>query len=460
MSLLILLVDNVFHQLLDPNNTKLSKSQFIQFKCYINRETKVLVYPKYLVIETTNCCNLDCIMCPHGEMTRKKGFMNFELFKKIIDESEGKTEFIYLHFFGEPLLHPKIIDFINYAGGKGMTIALSTNATLLDENISKKILSSKLDLLIISIDSLNPDIYTKIRKGSKLETVIKNIDTLLKMQQTLESTLNISLQMIEMSLNKNEVETFNSHWKCREGLNLTIKPLYNYADQVKDINDLGKFPEKNILKKVCVEPWRGFVIGWDGIVVPCCNDFDYKFPLGDLREKTIIEVWNSERMKEMRICQKDGKQKSNDLCKGCLIHNEDYLTALSHISSFNPARKEAYAYFDKGLYAPEIYPEFENLWTEKYFEISVQDKFEDIKIIFYNDNPLEEKVGVNIFLFGKFIRDDIIYREKEIILKTPDEFKGRLLRYGFMLDKDWVPKDAGINDDTRRLGVRVGKIVN
>jgi radical SAM protein with 4Fe4S-binding SPASM domain len=442
------------------DQTQLRPIQFSLTRHYLNRDLSVSEFPQYLVIEPTNYCNLGCIMCPRKDMTRPQGFMDFGLFKKIIDECEGRVDFIYLHFFGEPLLHPKIIDFVDFAAGKGMTIALSTNATVLNDRMSRDLLQSKLDLLIISLDSINPEIYKKIRDGGDLEKVLKNIDTFLDLHRTFHSTLNVSLQMIEMSLNKDDLQTFLSRWNLRDGLNLTVKPLYNYADQVKNIRDLGDFPENNSDRKVCVEPWRGLVIGWDGIVVPCCNDFDYKVPLGNVNVNTIAEIWNSEKIQEMRICQSKGLQKTNNLCKGCMIHHENYLTTISHVSSFNPTRKESFAYFDKGLQAPEISPESENFWTKKYFEISVQDKFKDITITLCNDNPNKESIEIQISLFGNVVRTERIGRRTDILLPTPDLFKGRLLRYGFNLENDWVPCEAGINTDTRRLGIRIEKITN
>jgi radical SAM protein with 4Fe4S-binding SPASM domain len=442
------------------DRTKLDTPQFNLVKHYFNRDLIVSEFPKYLVIEPTNCCNLNCIMCPRKDMDRPQGYMNPDLFKKIINECEGRVDFIYLHFFGEPLLHPEIVDFINYAAGKGMTIALSTNATVLNEKMSQDLLQSKLDLLIISIDSLNPEIYKKIREGGNLENILKNIDTFLDLHQTFQSTLNVSLQTIEMSLNKEDIHTFTSRWKLRDGLNLTVKQLYNYANQVKNIRSLGNIPDNNSDRKVCIEPWRGFVIGWDGMVVACCNDFNYKFSLGDLNVNTLAEIWNSEKIQEIRKCQSNGLQKSNVLCKGCSIHHESYLTAISCISSFNPTIKETYAYFDKGLWTPEISPEYENFWTKKYFEINVQDKFRDVTITLCNDNPQKESIGVQILLFGKVIRAEHIGRKTDILLQTPDCFKGRLLRYGFDLETDWIPQEAGMNADTRRLGVRIERIIN
>lgn len=445
---------------LQLNQTKLNSSQFALVKHYLNRELIVSDFPKYVVIEPTNHCNLNCIMCPHGEMTRPKGYMNFDLFKKIIDECEGKTDFIHLHFFGEPLLHSRITDFINYAGGKGMTIALSTNATFLNEKAARDLLLSKLDFLIISFDSLDRDCYEKIRNGGNFDTVLKNIENFLDLQQSMRANLNVCIQMIKMSTNSDETEKFLAYRKIREGLNIAVKPLYNYANQVKNIRSLGNFPENIVDHKVCVEPWRGLVIGWDGVVVPCCNDFDYKFPLGDAKTDTLSDIWNSDRMQKMRGGQNKGLQKANVLCKGCCIHQEDYLTAISHVSSFNPSRKEAYAYFDKGLWNVEIHPEYENLWTQQYFEISIQDKFSDVRITLCNDNPHEEYVDLQILLFGMVIGRERIGRRTEIFLPTPKNYKGRLLRYTFVLKNAWIPKESDLNEDARELGVRIDKISN
>jgi len=70
-------------------------------------------------IEITNCCNYKCANCPRSAelMTRPQGYMGMDLLKKIIDESFKVANFINFSFFGEPLLHPKfseIMDYVSY----------------------------------------------------------------------------------------------------------------------------------------------------------------------------------------------------------------------------------------------------------------------------------------------------------------------------------------------------------
>ena len=76
-----------------------------------------------------------CIMCPTGrkEQVRKKGYMDFELFKSIVDEMAPWVQATTLHIWGEPLMHPKMFDMIEYCRDKGLRSEISTNATLLNE---------------------------------------------------------------------------------------------------------------------------------------------------------------------------------------------------------------------------------------------------------------------------------------------------------------------------------------
>ena len=101
---------------------------------YKHRKITSSTYPDIAAIEITNFCNQRCIICPHSNMTRKKEHMRFEVFKKIIDEIRSYPQNItWLHVFGEPLLHPKVFDFVNYAKKSGLTIGFSTNCMLLDK---------------------------------------------------------------------------------------------------------------------------------------------------------------------------------------------------------------------------------------------------------------------------------------------------------------------------------------
>ena len=93
-----------------------------------------LPWPSEILIENTNCCNAQCVMCPRETLTRKRGFMAFGLFEKIIKEVAvaRRKPVVHLHGFGEPLLDESLPERIVLAKACGIKHTyLVTNASLL-----------------------------------------------------------------------------------------------------------------------------------------------------------------------------------------------------------------------------------------------------------------------------------------------------------------------------------------
>ena len=95
-----------------------------QYCLFRNINRKTISHNPFAIfnIELTNRCPMKCIMCPRTyDMTRAKGFMDYELFKNIVDEYFAinvallKKDDLWLHNFGESLLHPQFDKFIKYA---------------------------------------------------------------------------------------------------------------------------------------------------------------------------------------------------------------------------------------------------------------------------------------------------------------------------------------------------------
>ena len=119
---------------------------------YWTRALKPGYRPVKMWVEPTNTCNLKCVMCPQScdETPFKRGFMEFSLFRKIIDEAKDFVFDINLHHSGESLLHPDIIEMIRYAKQAGIYTRMHTNATKLDEKKAQGILDAGLDFLSFS----------------------------------------------------------------------------------------------------------------------------------------------------------------------------------------------------------------------------------------------------------------------------------------------------------------------
>ncbi len=284
---------------------------------YLRRKPHVNGFPLELAIELTNHCNVDCIMCPRKKMTRKKGFMDFNLFRKIIDEAKAYTELSFLHLAGESLLHPELKGMIDYCGQCRIDTALSTNAVLLNEEKSEELLKSPLNLLILSFDGTTKETYEKIRRHSDFENTYANIQRLLEIKSKLKKSPYTVIQLIYMKDNVKEVKDFILKWKKSKVDAVRVKPYLNYPGLD---NYLGELPQrKGKHPKPCILLWRQLAIYWDGTAVSCCQDFLSQMEVGDVKRDSIKDIWNSQAMMHMRKIHLDGGYQEIPLCRDCTM---------------------------------------------------------------------------------------------------------------------------------------------
>ena len=94
-----------------------------------------LGFPIYLDIEMTNSCNFSCLMCPTGNLSQKRptGFMEDATFYQILSEiEEHKTPIRFIRW-GEPTMHPKLVQYMRDAKNRGIICDINTNGSYLDE---------------------------------------------------------------------------------------------------------------------------------------------------------------------------------------------------------------------------------------------------------------------------------------------------------------------------------------
>lgn len=107
---------------------------------------------KIMQIETSNYCSLKCIYCPHPAQVRPKDDMSMETFRKCMTlvnrsdnpEHQDGQKFVWLNHFGEPLLNPKLPDFIHYATSCEIKVSFVSNGVDENENLFPRSLWKKL----------------------------------------------------------------------------------------------------------------------------------------------------------------------------------------------------------------------------------------------------------------------------------------------------------------------------
>lgn len=286
---------------------------------YVHRRSVVRGYPFVLHIEVTNKCNLECKMCPRKNMEREEGFMEFSLFKKIVDEAKGKIEFVELYLFGEPLLHPRIFDMIAYCRDAAMRVGLSTNATVLTQPKSRALVESNVDLLILSLDGVTEKSYESIRAKGNYRKTLRNVEYLLRIRSA-SSPKHTVVQMIRMRENAHEVDKFSDFWS-RRGVHIHLKPLLTWRGDIRSINVLQGNRNDSSVSGLgpCDRIWRHFTVFWDGTVVPCHFMYDKKCTMGNISDKSLLQLWNGEKFVDFRRRQIHNLRANVSCCERCLV---------------------------------------------------------------------------------------------------------------------------------------------
>jgi radical SAM protein with 4Fe4S-binding SPASM domain len=292
---------------------------------YHRGEVTLRNLPEVFAIESTNYCNLKCIMCPRGEpdiMTRGLGHMDTALFERILDDATFFTSPSWFHWFGEPLINPRLFEQIGLAKRKVPNLGISTNATLLNDRNIDLILNSGLDTMIVALDGATKAVYERVRKGNfEFERVRDNVIRFLQRKRDLgKSKPHTILSIIVMEETAQDVELFRAEWTARGADEILIKQFTDWAGQDQNITELALASQRPAFKLPRLHPckylWQSLVIAWDGRVVPCCYDYDAKMVLGNLRENTLAEIWNGPAYVALRQAELAG-QNNSALCASC-----------------------------------------------------------------------------------------------------------------------------------------------
>ena len=274
---------------------------------------RVPALPVEYIVETTAKCNLYCPMCPRETHKQPKEDMSDEVFERLVEGSSKTAEHMMLIGLGEPFMDRKIFDRIAYCERHGISTLLSTNGVLLDEKTSAKLLQSTLAHVTLSFDGASKESYEHYRKGANFEKVRDNFVRFARMKHAAGSSMQVVAQMVRMPGNAHEVEAFREFWEAVPGI-----------DQVRvkeDETNLVQPESRHTGKKLrrCHYLWRGAMyVKHDGRVYPCCQSYSLDGPpVGDLRDQSLPEIFNSPELQRLRRLHASGRGAEVDMCARC-----------------------------------------------------------------------------------------------------------------------------------------------
>lgn len=249
-------------------------------------------------------------------MRRKVGPMDFDLFKKIVDEAVAlDVQELYLNGYGEISVLKNYQEYISYIRQKSRSIKINvnTNGMRMNEEMSSFYVASGVNSVNVTIDGATAATFESIRRHLKLDVVENNVKKLIQIRDEARKKYPlVMVNMIGMPQNMHEAEMFLAKWKAVADRAL-ISGLLSRIGSVGFAN----IDNPHWDKTPCFLLWSQMPVLSDGTVAMCCDDWDGRAPQGNLNTQTIKEIWTSKKRQGLRRVHLSGTAAKIPLCANC-----------------------------------------------------------------------------------------------------------------------------------------------
>lgn len=292
--------------------------------------------PYTLAVDPCNLCNFKCRFCAmqySGETQRyQKQMMPLSLFMKIVDDLRAfphKLKVLRISGQGEPLLNRDIAEMIRYAKEREVAdfIEIVTNGSRLSPELNERLIQSGVDRIRISIEAVSEEGYYEMA-GAKisLDEFLANIRDL---HQRSGDACEIYVKTVDAAVDTEEKEQrFYQLFEniCDRIWIDSVIPLWSDWDKLGqnfELNNVGMHGQELQEVRICPYPFYSLIINPDGEVTACCADWRRKLVLGDLKEQSMQEIWNGERLRTFWADMLSGGKDRYEMCRKCELPMHD-----------------------------------------------------------------------------------------------------------------------------------------
>lgn len=289
-----------------------------------------LATPFIVFVDPASACNFKCTFCPTGhrdmiaETGRFQGAMKYEVFQKIIDdlgEFEKPIKVLRMYKDGEPFLNKRLADMIAYARKSGFCdyIDTTTNGTFLTPERMGPVIEAGLDKINISVDGMTQEQYLRFT-GFKFDfdAFVTNVKWLYGNKGDLEIAIKIPGELITDAQRQEFFDTFGDH--CDRIFIENFAPCWPEFDIEKHTGvkiEKGIYQQEIGSTDTCPYIFYGYSVNADGLVSSCFLDWGRKLVIGDVRQQSMKDIWNSDRMNALRLQHLEGRRCENGVCGKC-----------------------------------------------------------------------------------------------------------------------------------------------
>jgi len=254
-------------------------------------------------IENTNLCNAKCLMCSHDSMTRPKGIMPIDIFRRLVIETKKLgARLISIFGFGEPLIDQELVDKIQICWDLDLETFITTNGAFCSWQKMFDLFTAGLSHVRFSVHGIEADNYETVHKGLNFDNAMTNIFSAIQLRNSFFPDRKISISVIPM--NNESVDEIKNSWDLTSIDYLEIWRPHNWATK-------KQFRKKsNNRRSSCFRPVKGpLQIQWDGKVIPCCFLTNAELVLGDAHKQTLEEILKGDPYEELRERHRKGDLK-------------------------------------------------------------------------------------------------------------------------------------------------------
>jgi MoaA/NifB/PqqE/SkfB family radical SAM enzyme len=275
---------------------------------------------------------------------------------------------VFLHVMGEPLLHPQFFEIVRCGHELGLDLCLVTNASLLTEETTRRVLDSELSSLVLSLNAPDADSFAPTHSPIPFHRVVEHVQNVVaeryrrgivtpRIEIQLLNSTRVNVPDCKLVENVNQVEAQVAFWSAfmrdqerangathlaadsnvafrwqsvlehheandpdtyltlGENVFLVFKQTCNFANRLLPAGysvretQQGECPFRNA--------HRVLAVLWDGSCTFCSLDYDNEVNLGNVFEEGIDAIWSGERMNRIRALMEHGIL-SEPLCRRCM----------------------------------------------------------------------------------------------------------------------------------------------
>ncbi|MBN1586946.1 MAG: radical SAM protein [Candidatus Omnitrophica bacterium] len=313
--------------------------------------------PDLVQIDPTNDCNSNCVGCwCHSDLLGEHKFrapvkgqmLPYELLTRVVDQLAGSgTRALYIAGGGEPMMHPRILDFLEYAKRQhSLKLFLNTNFTLIrGEETIQRLGEIGIDSYTVSVWAGTPSIYAlthpnkdeaaflRLKRNlnllnqlkprgtgyTKVYHVVNNLNYL-DLEPMLDFALETGSDAVEFTvtdtvggltdsllLNAEQLEEARAlcrriETRMEDACRVGTCQVLNWEHFTRRLADpraeQAEYDSGFVDNLPCYVGWTYARITAEGNVSSCLKS--HKFPIGNIYESDFSTIWNGERQKEFR----------------------------------------------------------------------------------------------------------------------------------------------------------------